>query len=165
MKLHEFCLVSWSLTLHTCTKKWVNTSKRYCKLNTRLLSPVFASFSRTRRFWLSQNSIFQCLIPNISNFVAMSHCFLFLHAALWDFPIVLGGKKTIAEKAVFTHLPWSFLHNFGYLGFTAMPSNRLFLLFILLSFGSFRQEGEISINSSSQLIMMFLHNFFNERKI
>lgn len=93
MKLHEFCLVSGSLTLHTCTKKWVNTSKRYCKLNTRLLSPVFASFSRTRRFWLSQNLLLQCLIPNTSNFVAMSLCFLFLQAALWDFPNVLGGKK------------------------------------------------------------------------
>lgn len=160
MKLHEFCLVSWSLTLHTCTKKWVNTSKRYCKLNTRLLSPVFASFSRTRRFWLSQNPIFQCLIPNISNFVAMSHCFLFLHAALWDFPNALGGWEGRVHTSTLI-----FFHNFGYLGFTAMPSNRLFLLFILLSFGSFRQEGEISINSSSQLIMKFLHNFFNERKI
>ena len=160
MKLHEFCLVCGSLTLHTCTKKWVNTSKTYCKLNTRLLSPVFASFSRTRRFWLSQNPLLQCLIPNPVTLLLWATVFYSSRLLSETFQMFWGEKKKIAEKAVFTHLPWSFLHNFGYLGFTAMPSNKLFLLFILLFFGSFRQEGEISINSSSQVIMKFLHNFF-----
>lgn len=81
-----------------------NTSKRHCKLNTRLLSPVFASFSRTRRFWLSQNPLLQCLIPNTSNFVPMSHCFLFLQAALWDFPNVLEGRKRKLLRRPCSHI-------------------------------------------------------------